>query len=141
MSMQTGPNAGSLAAGTVPAPPKSSPARETDDDLFDEMADEEDYSAKRPGRRFSWRIPIILAVLALIGFGIYKGLGAARKGAALQTQYKIATVSRGQVKKTVTASGTLKPWSTVDIKSKAGGRVDQLLVNEGDTVTAGQIIA
>jgi HlyD family secretion protein len=141
MNTQTGTSGGSLAAGAVPAPPKNAPTRDADDDLFDELTDEEDNNPSRPVRRRSWRIPIFLAVLALIGFGIFQGMRAARKGAAAQTQYKIATVSTGQVKKTVTASGTLKPWSTVDIKSKAGGRVNQLLVNEGDTVTAGQVIA
>jgi HlyD family secretion protein len=115
------------------------PSSDADDLLFDEF--DEDNSAGPPPKKRSWRIPIILAVLALLIFGVFQGLKVARKGAAAQTQYKIAKVSTGEVKKTVTASGTLKPWSTVDIKSKAGGRVDQLLINEGDLVTAGQIIA
>jgi HlyD family secretion protein len=126
---------------TIPAPPKSNTPRDSDDILFDELADEEDSTPKGPARKFSWRIPILLAVLALIGFGVMQVMKTAKKNAAAQTQYKITKVSTGQVKKTVTASGTLKPWSTVDIKSKAGGRVNQLLVNEGDLVKAGQVIA
>lgn len=138
MSMQPGTG----GTGTIPVPPKNNPSRESDDILFDEMAEEEDAAAPpRPVKKRSWGLPILILVLAAIGFGIFQYLGAARKAAAAQTQYKIAKVSTGQVKKTVTASGTLKPWSTVDIKSKAGGRVNQLLVSEGDIVKSGQVIA
>jgi len=56
-------------------------------------------------------------------------------------QYKLATVDVGNVEKTVSATGTLKPWSTVDIKSKAGGRVDDLTVDVGSPVKKGQVIA
>ena len=55
--------------------------------------------------------------------------------AADKTQYKIAAAQFGAVKKTVSATGTLQPWSTVDIKSKAGGRVNALLVDVGSVVT------
>lgn len=55
--------------------------------------------------------------------------------------YTVASVERGTVEQTVTASGTLKPWSTVDIKSKAGGTVTQLGVEVGDRVRKSQVIA
>ena len=58
-----------------------------------------------------------------------------------QTKYKVTAVALGSVKKTISATGTLQPWSTVDIKSKAGGRVDQLLVDVGSIVTANQVLA
>lgn len=58
-----------------------------------------------------------------------------------QTEYKVAVVQIGPVKKTVSATGTLQPWSTVDIKSKAGGRVNALLVDVGSVVKKGQVIA
>jgi HlyD family secretion protein len=58
-----------------------------------------------------------------------------------KTQFKIALVETGTVKKTVSATGTLQPWTTVDIKSKAGGRVDALLVDVGTKVKRGQKLA
>ncbi len=58
-----------------------------------------------------------------------------------KTQYKLGVAEIGLVKKTVSATGTLKPWRTVDIKSKAGGRVDALLVDIGSRVTRGQVLA
>lgn len=53
----------------------------------------------------------------------------------------IAEAMRGPIKKTVSATGTLEPWSTVDVKSKAGGRVDLLAVDVGTRVKKGDIIA
>lgn len=58
-----------------------------------------------------------------------------------KVQYKLGAAEIGLVKKTVSATGTLKPWRTVDIKSKAGGRVDALLVDIGSRVTKGQVLA
>ncbi len=52
-----------------------------------------------------------------------------------------ATVERGSVVSTVSASGLLQPLTTIDLKSNAGGRVDTLAVDVGSTVRAGQLIA
>lgn len=81
-----------------------------------------------------------IAAIALVAGGyLYTKLGAAKPKA--KTQYTLAFVSRGDVKTTVSATGTLMPWSTVDVKSKAGGRVDLLAVDVGSRVKAGDIIA
>ncbi len=88
------------------------------------------------------RLALYLVALVLIGAGAF--LVTARMRAANsadKTQYKIAAAQLGAVKKTVSATGTLQPWSTVDIKSKAGGRVNALLVDVGSVVTRNQIIA
>jgi len=57
------------------------------------------------------------------------------------TQYTIGTVAKATVKRTVSATGTLEAWTTVDVKSKAGRTIDLLAVDVGSTVKAGQIIA
>ena len=88
------------------------------------------------------RLAIYLVALILIGGGAF--LVTARMRAANsadKTQYKITAAQLGSVKKTVSATGTLQPWSTVDIKSKAGGRVNALLVDVGSVVTKNQILA
>lgn len=56
-------------------------------------------------------------------------------------QYRVALVKSDLVKKTVTATGVLTAWTTVDIKSRAGGRVISLPVEEGTRVRKGQILA
>ena len=83
-------------------------------------------------------IAIILAAAAACTFGFLKLSSPKPKG---KTQYTVASATRGAVKKTVSATGTLEPWSTVDVKSKAGGRVDLLAVDVGSKVKKGDIIA
>lgn len=86
-------------------------------------------------------IPIVSVAIVVAAGG---GIALSRRGAsdgAQKTQYKIAAVEAGQVKKTVSATGTLQPWTIVDIKSKAGGRVDAMLVEVGDAVKKGQVLA
>lgn len=83
-------------------------------------------------------IIFVLVVAAAAGiFFARKKAGA--HGDAIR--YKLAAVTVGQVRKTVSATGVLQAWSTVDIKSKAGGRIDSLLVDVGSDVKAGQVVA
>jgi HlyD family secretion protein len=79
---------------------------------------------------------ILVAVVALFA---RSKMGVA--SAADKKQYKLAKIEVGTVKKTVSATGILQPWTMVDIKSKAGGRVDKLLVDVGTKVKAGQVLA
>lgn len=80
-----------------------------------------------------------LAILFIGGFYVVKGLRA--NASTDQKQYRIAAIERGTVKKTVTATGILKAWTTVDIKSRAGGRVERLPVEDGTIVRKGDLIA
>jgi HlyD family secretion protein len=84
-------------------------------------------------------IIIVILVVGVGGFYAQKRLRAATPQE--KTQFKVATVERGLVKKTVSATGTLKPWKVVDIKSKAGGRVIKMNVEVGDEVRRDQILA
>lgn len=80
-----------------------------------------------------------ILVVAVIALFAKSKMGVA--SAADKRQYKTAKVEVGTVKKTVSATGVLQPWTMVDIKSKAGGRVDKLLVDVGTKVKAGQVLA
>src|SRR4051812_22300178 len=82
---------------------------------------------------------IILAVIGVGGFWAKSKLFAA--GPENKTTYKIGTVELGTVKKTISATGVLQPWAAIDIKSKAGGMVNSLLVDVGTRVKKGQRIA
>lgn len=86
-------------------------------------------------------LTIVVVLAALIGGGVFvaKTLGAAATPAA--TKYRIASVETGTVKKTVTATGSLMAWTTIDIKSRAGGRILKLAVEEGRVVKKGDLIA
>jgi len=84
-------------------------------------------------------ILVVVGIVAAGGFFLTTKIRAA--STPEKTQFKVAQVKRDMVKKTVSATGTLKPWKTIDIKSKAGGRVDELLVDIGSEVKKGDILA
>lgn len=84
-------------------------------------------------------LSLLLVGALLVGAGVYGFTHRNQKKAS--QLYVVEAVARGTVAKTVTASGTLKAWQVVDIKSKAGGRVDALNVEIGDHVKKHQVIA
>jgi HlyD family secretion protein len=55
--------------------------------------------------------------------------------------YRTQPAMRGDATLSITATGVLQPLTTVDVKSKAGGEVVKLAVDEGTEVEPGQLIA
>jgi len=53
---------------------------------------------------------------------------------------QIFPVKRDSLEKLVVATGSIVPRSTIEIKSKASGIVESIMVEEGDSVTEGQIL-
>ena len=60
-----------------------------------------------------------------------------RFGSAARTH----TVARGPVQLALKETGVVQPRQTVAVKSKVSGRIREVLVAEGDAVTAGQLVA
>jgi len=89
---------------------------------------------KKPG---SW--VLILAVL-LFGGGVFLFTALSRTTTKLDTS-KLARVERGDLARSVVAIGKIEPTARVDIKAKASGIIQNLLVNVGDQVKEGQILA
>ncbi|NUM59444.1 MAG: efflux RND transporter periplasmic adaptor subunit [Bdellovibrionaceae bacterium] len=56
-------------------------------------------------------------------------------------RYIEAEVKRGNIEITILATGTVQPENRLEIKPPVAGRMDRVLVNEGDKLTKGQIIA
>ena len=50
-------------------------------------------------------------------------------------------VQKGDLEVKVTATGTVKPYNRVEIKPPIPGRVEEVLVREGDVVKKGQVLA
>ncbi|MCX5751647.1 MAG: efflux RND transporter periplasmic adaptor subunit [Candidatus Saganbacteria bacterium] len=76
-------------------------------------------------------IGVIVALILL--FIIYKAVRGPEVSA------KVAKVIREDIASTVSAPGRVKA-KAVDLVSKAGGRIEQVMVKEGDYVTVGQIV-
>ena len=76
------------------------------------------------------------AVLALVIVGV-----AATRGGPKIDPTKLAKVEKGDLAKSVVATGKVTPITKVEIKSKASGIVKKLHVDAGDKVKQGQILA
>lgn len=92
------------------------------------------------------RIGLILGAITVgiiaIGFVMQEG----KKRLEAQQHEKMlaantAVISRGDVSIKVVETGSLEAERTVEVKSQVGGRVARLLVDEGDTVKKGDLIA
>jgi len=53
---------------------------------------------------------------------------------------KLAVAERGDIARSVVATGKIEPRAKVEIKSKASGLVEQVLVDYGDPVRTGQVL-
>lgn len=80
---------------------------------------------------------LLLAGAAYGGYGYYQARQAAEQAAAVQT----TPVQRMDIRSTVSATGTIRPVDSVEVSSKITARIKSVLVQENDTVTAGQTIA
>jgi len=92
-------------------------------------------NGRRKKRR---RIALAAATLVALAGG---GLIAARGGGKVVDPSRLATVEKGDVARSVVATGKIQPLAKVEIKSKASGIVKRLLVDYGDHVREGQVLA
>lgn len=72
---------------------------------------------------------------------IVLGVVAATRGGAKIDSSKLAKVEKGDLAKSVVATGKVEPITKVEIKSKASGIVKKLYVDDGYRVKAGQVLA
>ena len=101
------------------------------------------------GKRLSWLKPNWKALLArkklliLIGaVGILTLSGLYFwSGQSSAAQYMTARVERGNLRNTVTATGTLQAVTTVQVGSQASGTISALYADFNSTVKKGQVIA
>ncbi len=91
---------------------------------------------KKRNRRIIYTVIGVAVVLVTVG-----GLIAATRGGTKIDQSKLAKVDRGDLAKSVVATGKVEPITKVEIKSKASGIVKKLYVDAGDRVKRGQVLA
>ena len=78
----------------------------------------------------------LLLVLVIAG-----GLIAATRGGTEIDPSKLQKVEKGDLAKSVVATGKVTPITKVEVKSKASGIVKKLMVDAGDKVKKGQLLA
>ena len=87
-------------------------------------------------RRFFYISGSILLLLVVVG-----GLVAFTRGGAKIDPSKLAKVEKGDLAKSVVATGKIEPITKVEIKSKASGIVKKLYMDAGEKVKTGQLLA
>ncbi len=90
------------------------------------------------------RVGLILGIVVVVLCGLgYFGWKAAQgaKLAAQSKQSDLGEVKRQDLTQRVIETGTIDAVKSVEVKSRVGGRLKSLFVDEGDYVKAGQLIA
>jgi HlyD family secretion protein len=88
------------------------------------------------------RAIIVIAVLAVVGAGAgaYWYLNRPAETAMVPT-FQVATVTRTDLMETVDAMGQVEAESETGLAFAVAGKVSEMLVAKGDTVTEGQVLA
>ncbi|MGH9512099.1 MAG: efflux RND transporter periplasmic adaptor subunit [Terriglobales bacterium] len=85
---------------------------------------------------------IIIVTIVVLVIVIFAGaLYAFNRGGTKIDPSKLAKVEKGDLAKSVVATGKVEPITKVEVKSKASGIVTKLYVDAGDRVKKGQLLA
>jgi macrolide-specific efflux system membrane fusion protein len=79
----------------------------------------------------------VVAVLVLAGGGYYYWNQSKQN----EVTYKRLPLKKGNIEVTILATGTVQPENRLEIKAPVAGRMEQVLVREGQKVVKGQTIA
>ena len=83
-------------------------------------------------------ILIAVTVVVAVGAGIWLFTGSPAKH---KVTYVTATVSKGDISNSVTATGTIEPVTEVEVGTQVSGIIDKIHVDYNSVVTKGQLIA
>ena len=82
-------------------------------------------------------ILIAVAVAVVVGGGIWFFTGSPAKH---KVMYASATVSKGDISNSVTATGTIEPVIEVEVGTQVSGIIDKIYVDYNSVVTKGQLM-
>ncbi len=80
---------------------------------------------------------VIVVIVGVLGFFGTKWFGTKEEKPA----YRPVQVTRGDIQVSVLATGVVQPENRLEIKPPVGGRMDQILIEEGQAVKKGQVLA
>ena len=92
--------------------------------------------SKKKNRIWLWSglVAVVVVVLTVTALAL-------RSGDAKIPEARLAKVTRGDIAKSVVATGPIQPITKVELKSKASGLVEKLYVDINQMVTKGQVLA
>jgi len=88
-------------------------------------------------------IAIIVIVVVILGVGaiLFRGRLSGKDGNAAPAEIQTTIIKRGDITISVDATGTIEPLVIVEVRCKASGAITKLYADEGDTLTAGALMA
>ena len=93
--------------------------------------------SKTGRRRRRWIILAVICILVIAS--LFVAAQAFKKNTPIDPS-KLATVERGDVAKSVVATGKIEPLTKVEVKSKASGLVKTVFIEYGQHVKRGQVL-
>jgi macrolide-specific efflux system membrane fusion protein len=94
------------------------------------------YTHARRRRRWPWWAGGAV-ILVLIGLGIQSYTGKAK----VEPEYRDVPVALGDLKILISAAGDVCPQNRIELRPPLSGRIDSILVREGDEIKKGQVLA
>ncbi len=86
-------------------------------------------------------LTLLIILIVVIGGSLAIYRFASQEKAPPKPDYETYTVTRGDIYATVSATGVIEPTQEVKLSFKGAGKVQEILVDIGDTVTQGQLLA
>ncbi|MFQ3610854.1 MAG: efflux RND transporter periplasmic adaptor subunit [Fimbriimonadales bacterium] len=86
------------------------------------------------------RVAIVVGIVLALAVTLW-WRGRNGEPAAEEVTLRTAEATKEDIVRSITATGVLRTYNIVDVKSKAGGIVSQVLVDVGDEVKPGQLLA
>ena len=97
--------------------------------------------AETKSRRRRARLYQVIGVLLVVAIATGAFFWRSKSSKAKGVRYLTATVQVGDLKETVTATGTLKGLDSVDVGSQISGKITKINVDFNDHVSVGQVLA
>jgi HlyD family secretion protein len=92
-------------------------------------------------KSWRWLIIVVILVVAVGGALVLQRVLRTNVTGLSTQQYESAKVAKGDIKVTVHGTGSIEAMDTSTVTSAASAKVDSVLVENGDTVKKGQLIA
>ncbi|NTV28679.1 MAG: efflux RND transporter periplasmic adaptor subunit [Candidatus Omnitrophica bacterium] len=83
----------------------------------------------------------LIAIILLLAGLVFWGVRSSGKNRSSKNNVRILHAKKGTIQTIISTTGDVLPKNRLEIKPPVNGRVEQILVQEGDMVETGQIVA